>query len=80
VLLFVPMANQEHLDILAKGVEVWNEWRREDATERPALPEGTTDDAIFSDLPRTIQGQVLSEFILFAINRPSLDLKGRAVK
>src|SRR5215469_3776166 len=25
----LPMANQEHLDILAKGVEAWNAWRRE---------------------------------------------------
>jgi len=23
------MANQEHLDILKQGVEVWNEWREE---------------------------------------------------
>jgi hypothetical protein len=34
------------------------------------------DDAIFSDLPRTTQGQVLAELILFGINRPRLDLKG----
>jgi hypothetical protein len=32
------MANQEHLDILKQGVEVWNEWR-ETTEERPDLRE-----------------------------------------
>jgi len=31
------MANQEHLDILAKGVETWNAWRRHDTGTRPDL-------------------------------------------
>src|SRR5689334_10681713 len=31
------MANQEHLDILAKGVEAWNQWRAQDAHLRPDL-------------------------------------------
>jgi len=31
------MANQEHLDILAKGVEAWNAWRDESPTTRPLL-------------------------------------------
>jgi hypothetical protein len=31
------MANQEHLDILAKGVEAWNKWRREHPDVRPDL-------------------------------------------
>jgi uncharacterized protein YjbI with pentapeptide repeats len=31
------MANQEHLDILARGVEVWNSWRLEHAKTRPDL-------------------------------------------
>jgi hypothetical protein len=31
------MANQEHLDILKQGVEVWNEWRREYPSIEPDL-------------------------------------------
>lgn len=29
------MANQEHLDILKHGVDVWNIWRREHAEKGP---------------------------------------------
>ncbi len=31
------MANEEHLNILRQGVDVWNTWRRENTTERPDL-------------------------------------------
>lgn len=31
------MANQEHLDILMQGVDVWNKWRRENWEIRPNL-------------------------------------------
>jgi hypothetical protein len=31
------MANQEHLEILAKGVEAWNEWRKANPNIRPDL-------------------------------------------
>jgi Pentapeptide repeats (8 copies) len=31
------MANQEHLDILKQGVEVWNQWRKEHADIQPDL-------------------------------------------
>jgi uncharacterized protein YjbI with pentapeptide repeats len=31
------MANQEHLDILKKGVDAWNKWRKEHPKIRPAL-------------------------------------------
>jgi len=31
------MANQEHLDILMKGVEVWNQWRKEHPDTLPDL-------------------------------------------
>ena len=31
------MANQEHLDILKQGVEVWNKWRSEHRNLRPDL-------------------------------------------
>jgi uncharacterized protein YjbI with pentapeptide repeats len=33
------MANQEHLEILKQGVEVWNRWREEHADIRPDLSE-----------------------------------------
>jgi Pentapeptide repeats (8 copies) len=31
------MANQEHLDILEQGVEIWNQWRQEYPDVQPAL-------------------------------------------
>ena len=31
------MANKKHLDLLKKGVVVWNEWRREHPDIRPDL-------------------------------------------
>src|SRR5258706_7178520 len=31
------MANQEHLDILKQGVEVWNKWKQENRHIRPDL-------------------------------------------
>src|SRR6266536_3680644 len=33
------MANQEHLDILKQGVEMWNQWREEHPNIRPDLRE-----------------------------------------
>ena len=35
--MLAEMANQEHLDILAKGVEAWNAWRKENPDVRPDL-------------------------------------------
>lgn len=29
--MLAEMANQEHLDILAKGVEAWNAWRKQNS-------------------------------------------------
>ena len=40
------MANQEHLDILKQGVEVWNEWRKEHPNIRPDLSDTDLSDAI----------------------------------
>ena len=31
------MANQEHLDILKQGVDVWNQWRRRHPPLAPRL-------------------------------------------
>jgi hypothetical protein len=33
------MANEEHLEILRQGVEVWNRWRKENPDIRPDLPK-----------------------------------------
>jgi hypothetical protein len=73
------MANQEHLDILKQGVEVWNKWRREHADIRPDfsmanLREITLSYADFSyaNLQRTdLSGAYLS----FAYLRGA-DLRG----
>ncbi len=62
------MANQEHLDILRQGVQVWNKWRREHADIRPDfsmanLREITLSYADFSyaNLQRTdLSGAYLS--------------------
>lgn len=36
------MANQEHLDIVKQGVEVWNQWREENPDVRPDLSDART--------------------------------------
>jgi uncharacterized protein YjbI with pentapeptide repeats len=42
------MANQEHLDILAKGVEAWNAWREQQPDSRPDLTGADLRDAHLS--------------------------------
>ena len=42
------MANQEHLDILSRGVEEWNEWRAENPEIRPDLSLRDLSDANLS--------------------------------
>ena len=44
------MANQEHLDILKQGVEIWNKWRKEHPDVEPDLSFGVF---IRNDLSRT---------------------------
>jgi hypothetical protein len=34
------MANEDHLEILRRGVEAWNAWREENPDIRPDLLEG----------------------------------------
>ena len=31
------MANKEHLAILGQGIDVWNQWRKENAEVKPDL-------------------------------------------
>jgi hypothetical protein len=39
------MANKEHLEILRRGVDTWNEWRRENPTVRPDLRDANLSGA-----------------------------------
>ena len=39
------MANQEHLEILEKGVEDWNSWRNEHPDVRPELSNADLSNA-----------------------------------
>ena len=39
------MANQEHLDILKQGVEVWNKWRKENDDIIPDLKGAILNEA-----------------------------------
>lgn len=43
------MANQEHLDILRKGIDVWNQWRNEHMDVRPDLSHSDLNHADFSN-------------------------------
>jgi uncharacterized protein YjbI with pentapeptide repeats len=43
--LLAEMANQEHLDILEKGVEAWNEWREASPTVVPDLMSADLEGA-----------------------------------
>ena len=40
------MANQEHLDILKRGVEAWNAWRKEQPDEWPDLSNTDLSEAL----------------------------------
>jgi uncharacterized protein YjbI with pentapeptide repeats len=42
------MANQEHLDILKQGVEVWNQWRRKHLDVLPNLSEADLSESDLS--------------------------------
>lgn len=44
------MANQEHLDILKQGVEVWNRWRQEHPKIPPDLSEADLEKANLSGI------------------------------
>jgi uncharacterized protein YjbI with pentapeptide repeats len=39
------MANKEHLARLKQGVEVWNQWRRENPKTRPDLSQANLTGA-----------------------------------
>jgi uncharacterized protein YjbI with pentapeptide repeats len=63
------MANQEHLEILAKGVEAWNEWRSRNSATVPDLVQA---DLVAHDL----RGAQLFKADLRGTNLRSANLEG----
>ena len=57
------MANQEHLDILKRGEEVWNQWRKEHADIQPNLSRANLRGTIFIGV--NLGGTDLRDAILF---------------
>jgi hypothetical protein len=62
--LLAEMANQEHMDILSKGVKVWNEWRTVDTYRQPDLRDAN------------LSGEDLGGANLFRTNLIGASLRG----
>jgi TIR domain/Pentapeptide repeats (8 copies) len=77
--LLAEMANQEHLDILAKGVEAWNAWRRRNPNTLCELSDSNLSRAVLSKanlgLVR-LRGATLSEATLTGSDLTAADLGG----
>ena len=84
------MANSEHVDILKKGVSIWNEWRRQNPKVKPDLSEahlglgegtvffGNLDLSLAGRNPagyRDLRGFNLAETDLFKANLYRTDLR-----
>jgi hypothetical protein len=68
------MANQEHLDILKQGVEVWNQWRKENQNINPNLSEANFSNV---NLDRSaLQNTDLKGAILCGANLKAANLCG----
>jgi Pentapeptide repeats (8 copies) len=67
------MANQEQLEILYQGVEVWNQWRRENVNIAIDLGEANLSEAELS-------GSNLSEANLFGANLSGGNLSGGSLR
>jgi len=77
------MANEEHLNILKQGVEVWNRWRQENPGIRPDLCQADLSAADLRrvDLHVANLGRAdLSQAILFEAALRGADLSGAALR
>lgn len=63
------MANEQHLEILKKGVEAWNQWRKQNPEIQPDLSEG-------SFFAESLKGANLSRTSLAAADLNGADLRG----
>ena len=66
------MANQEHLDILKQGVDVWNKWREEQENTRPDL----SGINLFLKHPYAEENMIFRENELYNIHLRGVDLSG----
>jgi hypothetical protein len=68
------MANQEQLDILAKGVEAWNDWRKQHPAVQPDLREGRFIRENLKDID--LSGATLTRADLVHADLAGADLRG----
>src|SRR5262245_5673143 len=77
-----PMANDEHVAILKKGVATWNKWRNQNPDIRPDLAAASLSEANLSGVDSTkhdLRGAVganLSDAILSGADLTKADLRG----
>lgn len=77
-----PLANQEHLDILKQGVEIWNRWRQKHPEIQPDFDEANLEETHLggADLSKTnfrrayLFRTVLDESNLYDANLQGADL------
>ena len=67
------LANEEHLAILKKGVDIWNQWRRENPSIKPELREARLVGANLSDV--NLFGADLLGAILIEANLSGANLR-----
>jgi hypothetical protein len=78
------MANEEHLQILKKGVETWNQWRKENPYLVPDLDSADLNDADLREadligailIAANLRNANLSEAVLMAADLREADLCG----
>jgi hypothetical protein len=71
------MANLEHLDILAKGVEAWNAWREQYPNDRPDLSNVSLRSAVLRGINLKYAAAAGTDFS--AARLTSADLSGASV-
>ncbi len=77
------MANQEQLDILKQGVDVWNKWRKDNPEVEIELREANLSGVVFNlaDLHGAdLWGAILSEAKLIGADLSGESLLGQSLK
>ncbi len=68
------MADQQHLEILKRGVDAWNNWRQKNPSTRPDLSGAELEDANYSSI--NFSGANLNGTIFSRTNLSRADLSG----